>query len=207
MTYLATGRGDSAADAEFFAENTIYNSNVLDGLETLFQSYVISEDPKKLSRIRIDDINAFHAFTILCLRHTTGVMTWKLKHRKVAISDIFSVSDEALALVILENNAQIWNDKAHGAVTTQTAKGRYMKKAKDGSVRKDWSDEGKERFNDVFCQVRDLRLTSLSATNERTLRGLWNQPSGNQRRRETHSTNNEGMGDDRAGRVTFIYEG
>jgi len=64
-----------------------------------------------------------------------------------------------------------------------------MKRAKDGSVRKDWSDEWKECFNDVFCQVKDLHFTSLSATNEKTLKGLWNQSSRNQRQAEVSSTN------------------
>ena len=102
MTYLSTRRGESLQDEEFF-KNTIYDSDILDGLETLFQQYVQSDDMKKLARIRIEDRNAFHAFTILCLRHTVGVMTWKLRHRNTRISDIFSVSDEALALVILES--------------------------------------------------------------------------------------------------------
>jgi hypothetical protein len=124
LNYLSTRRGDSSEDTEFFAENPIYNEDILDGLETLFQTFVTSNDTKKLSRARIEDVNAFHAFVILCLRHTIGVMAWKLKHRKVDISKIFSVSDEALALVILENNAQLWKDKARGAIPlTDKAKG------------------------------------------------------------------------------------
>jgi hypothetical protein len=77
---------------------------------------------------RIEDMNAFHAFAVLCLRHTVGVMTWKRMHRKVLISDIFTNSDEALALVILENNAQVWRDKAYGA-ERPSIQGRYMKKS------------------------------------------------------------------------------
>jgi hypothetical protein len=204
LTYLATRGGESTEDAQFFAQNPIYNVHILDGLETLFQSHVNSNETKKLSRIRIDDINAFHAFVVLCLRHTVGVMTWKLKHRKFDISDIFSVSDEALALVVLENNAMVWKNKAYG--TDTVVKAKYMKTAKDGSVRKDWSDEGKERFNDVFCQVKDLRLTSLSATNEKALRHLWNQSTRKQRQGEVPSTT-EAAGDSNRARVSFIYEG
>ena len=204
LTYLATRGGESTEDAQFFAQNPIYNVHILDGLETLFQSHVNSNETKKLSRIRIDDINAFHAFVVLCLRHTVGVMTWKLKHRKFDISDIFSVSDEALALVVLENNAMVWKNKAYG--TDTVVKAKYMKTAKDGSVRKDWSDEGKERFNDIFCQVKDLRLTSLSATNEKALRHLWNQSTRKQRQGEVPSTT-EAAGDSNRARVSFIYEG
>jgi len=204
LTYLATRGGESTEDAQFFAQNPIYNVHILDGLETLFQSHVNSNETKKLSRSRIDDINAFYAFVVLCLRHTVGVMTWKLKHRKFDISDIFSVSDEALALVVLENNAMVWKNKAYG--TDTVVKAKYMKTAKDGSVRKDWSDEGKERFNDIFCQVKDLRLTSLSATNEKALRHLWNQSTRKQRQGEVPSTT-EAAGDSNRARVSFIYEG
>jgi hypothetical protein len=45
------------------------------------------------------------------------------------------------ALVILENNAKLWKDKAYyGAVNGET-NARYMMIAKNGSVRKSWSDE------------------------------------------------------------------
>jgi hypothetical protein len=44
------------------------------------------------------------------------------------------------ALVILENNAKVWKDKAYGAVNGET-NARYMMIAKNGSVRKSWSDE------------------------------------------------------------------
>jgi hypothetical protein len=57
---------------------------------------------------------ALHAFTVLCLRHTVGVLTWKLQYHNTRISDVFSVSDESLALVILENNAMIWRNKTYG---------------------------------------------------------------------------------------------
>jgi hypothetical protein len=209
LTYLATRGGESREDEEFFKQNPIYNEQVLDGLETLFQSYVNSEDPKKLAKIRIENINAFHAFAVLCLKHTVGVMTWKVKHRKMSLSDIYSVSDEALALVILENNAQVWKDRAYGTATENSKGGRYMRQSKDGSIRKDWSDEGKKRFNDLFCQVREQRAFSLSTTNEMTLKALWNRSSRNQRHREiTNADYGQGVGNNEGeARVTFIYEG
>jgi hypothetical protein len=210
LTYLATRRGESAEDEEFFAKNSIYSKEVLDGLETIFQQYVMSNDTKKLARLRIEDVNAFHAFTVLCLRHTIGVMNWRLKHRKFVISDIFSLSDEALALVILENNAQLWKNKAYGTVTAN-AKARYMRKSQDGSVRKDWSDEGKMRFNEIFTQVREMRPFSLSTTNENALRSLWNQASRNQRRRREPLQQGDGTedtGNNQGGaRLTFMCEG
>jgi hypothetical protein len=77
LTCLTTTRGgESRKDEVFFKQNPIYKEQVLDGLiEILFQSYVnIEEDPKKLARICIVSINALHAFSVLCLKRTIGVM-------------------------------------------------------------------------------------------------------------------------------------
>jgi hypothetical protein len=208
LTYLASRRGDSGGDAAFFKENPIYNEQVLDGLETLFQSYVTSDDPKKLPKIRIEDVNAFHAFAVLCLRHTVGVRTWKRMHRKALLSDFLTTSDEALAFVILENNALVWRDKAYGNERPNT-QGRYMKMSENRSVRKDWSDKGKKRYGELFHLVREQRAFSLSTTNEVALKGMWNLSSRNQRRQDNSIANN-GLGvdtDEGDERVPFIYEG
>jgi zona occludens toxin (predicted ATPase) len=64
-------------------------------------------------------------------------MIWTLKHHNTRISEVFfSVSSESLAVVILENNAMIWRNKACGfsAVDSNAC---YMKQAKDGPARKD----------------------------------------------------------------------
>jgi hypothetical protein len=183
---------------------------VLDSLETLFQSYVNSEDPKKLAKICIENINAFHAFAVLCLKHTVGVMTWKVKHRKMSLSDIYSISDEALALVS-DTGKQCPSLERKGIwyCNSNSTGGRYMRQSKDGSIRKDWSDEGKKRFNDLFCQVREQRAFSLSTTNEMTLKALWNRTSRNQRCQEiTNADYGQGVGNNEGeDRVTFIYEG
>lgn len=130
LSYLAR-RNDNAAeeDAEFFKDNPIYDANILDGLATIFQHYVDSDDSEKLAKIRIEDINAFRAFAELCLKHTVGVMAWRGKHRKFRISDFFSVSDEGLALVILENNTKVWQDTAYGLITDDSH-AKYMQRAK-----------------------------------------------------------------------------
>lgn len=170
LQHLASTSGDAAEEEAFFKENAIYNKDVLEGLEELYQQYVLSRDPNKLARIRIENIKAFHAFVILCMRNTLGVMAWKMKHRRMPLTDIFSVSDEALALVILENNAMVWRNKAFGEAETNA---KYMQIAKDGSVRKVWSDEGMKRFNNLFQQVKELRSFSLSRTNEMELMKIW----------------------------------
>jgi hypothetical protein len=67
LKHLASRSGDGADDAAFFKDNPIYNKEVLHGLEILFQQFVLSEDPTKIAKVRIENIHAFNAFTVLCL--------------------------------------------------------------------------------------------------------------------------------------------
>lgn len=193
-------------DAEFFKQHPIYDVNVLAGLETIFKDYIFSDDTKKLTKMRVEDINAFRAFAVLCLRHTVGVMTWRVKHRKFRISDFFSISDEGLALVVLENNAKVWKDKAYGIDTTESC-AKYMVTANKGDknkVRKSWSNEGKQRFNDICLQVRELRSFTISRNNENELARLWDQSS----RKERSSRHGDGEDAGRvSNRVIEIFEG
>jgi len=140
----------------------------------------------------VENLNAFHAFVILCLRHTLGVMSWKLKHRRILLSDIFTISDEALALVIFENNALVWKNKAYGQPDV-TAK--YMQTAKDGSVRKVWSDEGMKRFNELFGHVKQFRLVPMSKTNETELMKMWNSKKSKNGESGSTCRSVEGSGD------------
>lgn len=173
LKFLASRSGDAAEDATFFKEHPIYNQNILDGLDTLIQQYVLSKDPDKLAKVRLENIHAFQAFVVLCLRHTVGVMTWKLKHRKFKISDFFTVCDETLALLVLENNAELWRNKAYSIPSVKTVP-KYMAMTKEGKARKEWSKEGKTRFNNVFSQLTGLRQFTLSVSNETELLKLWN---------------------------------
>jgi hypothetical protein len=77
----------------------------------------------------------------------------------------------------LENNAKVWKDKAFGLSMNSNSNSRYMETAKDGSVRKTWSVEGKMRFTALCHQVRELQSFTLSKNNEGELVKAWNPPS------------------------------
>ena len=181
------------------------------GLDTIFKHYVFSNDSEKLAKIRIEDPIAFQAFAVLCLRHTIGVMAWKVRHRKLRISDFFTCSDEGLALVILENNAKVWQDTAHGNVSNETL-ARYMQRARKGDknkVRKTWSEEGKQRYNEICYQIKELRSLTLSKTNENDLLEIWNQSSRNNQGhgRSTHYDEEQREDVQQRCRVYQMFEG
>ena len=176
-------------------------------MDALITQYALSDDSDKLAKVRIENIHAFHAFVVLCLRHTVGVMSWKLKHRKFKISDVFTVCDETLALLVLENNAKLWKNKAYG-VPCVNALPKYMTLTKEGKARKEWSKQGKARFNKVFGQLRGLRQLSLSTSIETELYKLWNSrknhgTSRNNRLQSGGDGNEEMDSDDE---VIVVYE-
>ena len=82
------------------------------------------------------------------------------------VSDYASTSDEALALLIVENNYARWVDMAKN---NNTRTSRIMPKFTNGGVSdgdvassrqyQGWSDEGLSRFNELFQAVSEDRAT------------------------------------------------
>jgi len=208
LKFLASRSGDAAEDAAFFKEHPIYNQDILDGLDALMQQYVLSRDPDKMAKVRLENIHAFQAFVVLCLRHTVGVMTWKLKHRKFKVSEIFTVCDETLALLVLENNAETWRNKAYSIPSVNTVR-KYMAMTKEGKARKEWSKEGKTRFNKVFSQLSGLRQFSVSVSNETELYKLWNDSQNKRassRNGRVEDSVTPGADDNDDGEIIVVYE-
>ena len=61
-----------------------------------------------LIHLRVDtgNIDLFRTFINYCLVHFSTSMNWKYKAYNTLISDIFTESDEALCILLLENNAE-----------------------------------------------------------------------------------------------------
>ena len=77
-------------------------------------------------------------------------------------------------------------------------------KGDKNKVRKSWSNEGKQRFNDICLQVRELRSFTISRNNENELVRLWNQSL----RKERSSRHGDGEDAGRvSNRVIEIFEG
>mmetsp|Transcript_3453 Transcript_3453/g.6529 ORF Transcript_3453/g.6529 Transcript_3453/m.6529 type:complete len:106 (+) Transcript_3453:88-405(+) len=104
----------------------------------------------------------------------------------------------------------VWKCKAYGEEET---KAKYMQIAKDGSVRKVWSDEGMKRFNVLCSQVQQNRPVSMSKTNETELMKLWNKRRTKNGRAGDTDKSFEGDDSDRNGggsnrrEIIVIFEG
>ena len=98
----------------------------------------------------------FGTFVEVCLVHMIPRNMWKANRLRYAISEIFSVADEGLALVLLENNAEEWKTVAESGrnVKMNERKRKYThQKSADGKETcKGWVREGILRFNS-FCAL------------------------------------------------------
>ena len=55
-------------------------------------------------RLNSDNQEVFGTFVNYCLVHLTSSVNWRCKAYNTCISDIFTETDEALAMLLLENN-------------------------------------------------------------------------------------------------------
>ena len=56
-------------------------------------------------RTNLENMTLFQTFVNLCLIHFTTSISWRYKACDSVISDIFTVTDEALCILFLKNNA------------------------------------------------------------------------------------------------------
>jgi hypothetical protein len=97
-----------------------------------------------------------------------GKRYYNLIHYKQRISDYATPSDEALAILMFENNYARWEDMAKRNDTrSSTVLPLYTNGGvSDGEVASNqryqgWSDEGLDRFNVLFRRVKEDRATDV----------------------------------------------
>lgn len=116
-------------------------------------------------------------------------------------SDLVTVSDEALALLLFENHFLSWKAKAEsgddaGSQTssitssdTSTCMTKYTRK-KNGSTKDGWSDDGIKRFQELMTKVREDRSSTNGAEFDKLVQQKMQQEASaargrRKRRRET----------------------
>ena len=128
----------------------------------------------KIREAQKDDV--FQLCAEICFPHMISKQAWRNNHQHVAVSTLITVADEALALLILENNYIEWIEIAKGNEIDR--KGERKTKYTHGGVNKDgtkkgWSIEGKNRFNDIFDQCRLSRAKRQSKEREQRIKAIW----------------------------------
>ena len=131
------------------------------------------------------NIEMFKICAELCFSAIANKQTWKNNHQHVALSTIITIADEALALVILENNFVEWIEIAKGnEIDKKSRLTKYMHGGtnRDGT-RKGWTLEGKLRFNTIFDETQIEREKRASKQMEARIKDMWyNEDPANQKK-------------------------
>ena len=150
-------------------------------------------DEDNIHKIRQkNDHELFKLCAEICFPWMVSKLTWKNNHQHVVLSKIITIADEALALLILENNYMEWIQLAKGNEIDRN--GERLTKYTHGGINKDgtkkgWSLEGKIRFNTLFDEIQVQRDKRLSKEMEIKIKEMWyNANPGNQTNRDTSNS-------------------
>ena len=129
----------------------------------LNELYIDAENNTLTKYRKYDSANneCFYYFVTRILA-AVNVSNTNFNNRKTTelISQIFSVTDEALALLILENELHVWKEqrKPQNEQNTNNLKRNYVNG--QSGKHKSWSKEGKKRFHTLCIHIKELRLHS-----------------------------------------------
>jgi hypothetical protein len=101
----------------------------------------------------------YTTFFDLFIIHVVGAATFRSKVVVQFVSSFVTVSDEAFALLVLDNCEEKWEDMYEKKVTKSNKKNKYTdggKSSKSGRSRnlKGWSNKGLNRFNELYRLIK-----------------------------------------------------
>ena len=121
---------------------------------------------------------AYARYLYLSLPRIVRMKKWKQKSTALRISEFVTITEEAFGLLVLENSVKKWMMMANGEhINNKLDLLRYQKSKKEGTKNKGkkfqagaWSDEGLERFNDLFQKIKTIREEEWRKELEETLK-------------------------------------
>jgi len=133
----------------------------------------------------VEHKEVFLTFVTICLVHSCSSMKWRYHAYNSVISDIFTESDEAFAMLLLENNAKDYKQMVvlKRKLTRKEAMPKYTKDSNMTEKFKGWSKKGIKRYNDLIKVVKRNRLTTHSKNMEVELKGDYAKLCGKDGRR------------------------
>ena len=116
----------------------------------------------------VEHKEVFLTFVNICLVHFCSSMKWRYHAYNSVISDIFTESDEAFAMLLLENNAKDYKQMVvlKRKLTRKEAMPKYTKDLNMNEKFKGWSTSGIKRYNNLVKIVKRNRKCSHSNTME-----------------------------------------
>lgn len=111
-----------------------------------------------------NDKDVLKSFTHYALRHMVPIHVWNGSKDRMRISHIFSIHDEAFAILVMMNNWKVWESMAlgekrtRGGKTTDTLFTNKLYVCNDVKVNvKGWSNDGLKEFNVTLRYLMTVR--------------------------------------------------
>ena len=141
---------------------------LLQGLNKLRDLGNIESVSRRVKEIRMlrsqKDKDLMRSFVQYGLRHMISINAWNASKENVRISHIFSIHDEAFAILLIMNNWTVWEKMALGhkrsigenSGTLYTNK-VIKKNEKVSTVVRGWSNQGLKEFNVILKYLVTVR--------------------------------------------------
>ena len=170
----------SLPDSDEPPANNIENSD--DVKSKMMKIINIAKDGNGLENLRkkSENIGLLQTFVSYCLIHFTTSINWRYNACNIVISEIFTESDEAMCILLIENHAEDYA-KMHREqikVSRKESRPKYTKVENSDKKFKGWDRRGIYRFNCIVAAVKKNRELSESKDMEMQLKSRYIELSG-----------------------------
>lgn len=166
---------DAAVIASRRNTYTTYLAERKNDLVTLINECLRSEDKKTMILRESGNVKNFLVFLDVCMIHFVESALWKFKCYSNTISETFTESDEAMAMLIFENHLEDFKRMAETGekVSRKFASPKYTKSTNESTKFHGWHISGVKRFNDLTKFVKQQRQLEKSKTMEDEVKGYY----------------------------------
>lgn len=145
-----------------------------------------------------NDKDVLRSFTYYALRHMVPIHVWNGSKDRMRISHIFSIHDEAFAILVMMNNWKVWESMALGEKRTRGGKTtdtlftnkKYVLNNVNVNI-KGWSNDGLKEFNVILRHLMTVRNKPIMKQLEEELLAEEKELGSINLRKRKRATNND----------------
>lgn len=169
-----TGKVQNSSYTRLKGSNSVDDQHYEDNIKQRAWKLIQKVENGGLDNIRTElDDDLFRTFVDLCLITLSSASAWRYKSYSNVLSDIFTASDEAFAMLMLENNAgdlrYVYDNQK--LLSRKNSKPKYTK-VQDNSRESfcGWHKNGILRYNELYDKVTTHRKRQTCMSRELALR-------------------------------------
>lgn len=131
---------------------------------------------QQVHRANQDAFDLFKTFVDVCMIHMTESTIWKYKAYTKNMSDIFTPSDEAMAMLFFENNLKDFHTMSihKKTILRKESQPKYTKTV-EGNRFQGWHISGIKRYNELLRRIKEKRKEEYSHKIERELKEYYKE--------------------------------